>query len=78
VIQTRRTDIDTDDVRRRPTERILRRLPRATASDENVEIVAIRFAGPQKMVLRTMAIGVPPLIASAIEIRDGGGYGCVV
>src|SRR5688572_18936741 len=72
VFQARRTDVNADDARLRAAERILRRLPCAASGDENIEIGAVRLAGPEHVVLGTMAIGVLPLVTRAIEVRDRG------
>ena len=71
VIEAGRADVDADDAGVGLAERVLRGLPRSAAGDEDVQIGAVRLVGPQQVVLGAMAILVPPLVASAIEIGDG-------
>src|SRR4029434_2437948 len=71
VFEARRADVDADNVRLRPAESVLRRLPCAAAGDQNMEIGAIRRVGPEQVMLGPMTIGILPFLSRPIEVGDG-------
>jgi hypothetical protein len=72
VIEARRADVDAGHVCAGVTECVLGRLPRSASGHKNVQIAAVRLARPQQVIFSAMAILVPPLVASTIQIFNRG------
>ena len=70
VLDTGGTDVDPDDPRLRPAERVPGGLPGPAPRDENVEILTVGAARPEEMKLGPPASRVAPLVPRAIEVVD--------
>src|SRR6185369_7722447 len=68
MLDTCRADIDGGHACGGMTDRVLRRLPRPTTRDKDVQIGTIFAVRPQQMMFGTMNILIEPHLARAIEI----------
>jgi hypothetical protein len=72
VIEARRADVNANDTRGGPAEGVPGGLPRPASGDQDFRIGAKGSVRPQQVVLGAMAIFVPPLVTSPIQVGDRG------
>ena len=60
VMDTRRTEVDTRDLRRRPAHRMLGGLGGSTSCNQDGIVFAVRFVGPEKMKVSSPAVRIVP------------------
>ncbi len=68
--ETYPAEVNTCDLRLRPSHRILRRLRRSTTGDENRKVFLIRPIGPKQMKVRYALLTVVPDASIVVEIID--------